>query len=82
MTTQEYELMILMFARQRQFFGAIRETLKSRGIWTGDDEQAFLSIVHFDEEKLLGYIESVRADYIRAARSSGVSIGGASWPIP
>lgn len=75
MTTKEHELMILMFARLHEAVGAISETLKSRGIWTGDDQKAFSHAVHADDEKMLQYVSQATHDYLRHASRLGVETG-------
>jgi hypothetical protein len=75
MTTNEHELMILMFARLHEAIGAIADTLKSRDLWTGDDQRAFSHAVHEDPEKLLGFVLQARRDYLRSAARSGVVTG-------
>jgi hypothetical protein len=72
MTNQEHELMIMMFARANEAIGILTETLKSRGLWTEDDEKAFAHMVHADDQKLLLYTAQARNDYLRCATSLGV----------
>ena len=75
MTRKEHELIVLMFARLYESIGIIEETLKSRGIWTGDDPTAFSHAVHADDRKLLHYAERARTDYVDFANQLGVELG-------
>jgi hypothetical protein len=75
MTRQEHELMILMFSRVNEALGAIKETLKSRELWTADDEKAFSNLVHDDDKKLSSYFFQATKDYLRLAKASGVVTG-------
>jgi hypothetical protein len=74
MTPKEHELVMLMFARLYEAIESIKETLKSRGAWTEDDERAFSHLVHRDE-KLLQFSLQVCSDYTRLARNLGVATG-------
>lgn len=59
--------MMLMFARLYEAVGLVEETLKSRGLWSGDDPTAFAHAVHADETKLRQYVERARRDYLAFA---------------
>ena len=72
MTKKEHELIVLMFARLYESIGIIEETLKSRGIWSGDDPKAFSHAVHADDRKILHYVERARSDYLSFANQLGV----------
>jgi hypothetical protein len=75
MTPQEHNLMVLMFARTHQAMAAITETLKSRDLWTGDDEKAFNRAVHENDELLLKCAARVLSDYRTIAEQEGVVTG-------
>jgi hypothetical protein len=75
MTAKEHELMLLMFARLYESIGILEETLKSRGLWTGDDPKAFSHAVHADDKKLLLYTSRARQDYVNIANQLGVVSG-------
>ncbi len=72
MTKQEHKLMLLMFTRLYESIGIPEETLKSRGIWTGDDPTAFSHAVHADDRKILHYATRAREDYVTFASQLGV----------
>lgn len=72
MTKQEHELMITMFTRLYEAVGIIEETLKSRGIWTGDDPSAFAHAVHSDDQKIRNYVRRARSDYRAIVSQLGV----------
>ncbi len=78
MTVKEHEFMILMFARVYESIGILTETLKSRGIWTGDDERAFSHAVHADMGNLLRFAAQAKRDYLALAKESGLVVGPAS----
>src|SRR6266481_1638968 len=78
MKTKEHELIVLMFARLYESIGIIEETLKSRGLWTGDDPKAFSHAVHADDRKILHYVERARSDYLAFANQLGVIVGPTS----
>jgi hypothetical protein len=74
MTRKEHEMMILMFARMNQRIGMLVETLKSRNVWTEDDERAFGHLVYADDSKVLSYASQARKDYLACAKASGLAI--------
>jgi hypothetical protein len=78
MTKQEHELMILMFARMNEHIGIIEETLKSRGLWTGDDARAFSHAVHSDDEKISKFVTDARNTYVNWAKDLGIFPSSAS----
>jgi len=62
-----------MFARVYQRIGALTETLKSRGLWTEDDEAAFGHLVFADAAKLLEFSLRARSDYMKCAIEAGLT---------
>ena len=78
MTIKEHEFMILMFARVYELIGILTETLKSRGIWTGDDERAFSHAVHSDMGSLVRFAKHAQRDYLALAKESGLVVGPTS----
>ncbi|MGA9804392.1 MAG: hypothetical protein WBQ19_04775 [Terriglobales bacterium] len=72
MTAKEHKLMIAMFTRINERVGIIANTLTSRGIWSGDDAQAFAHAVHFDQEKLKTFALQALDDYHIFAAQIGV----------
>jgi hypothetical protein len=75
MTQNEHELMVMMFARMHEAIGALKETMKSRALWTADDEKAFSHAVHFDDVKLIQYSAQALKDYLHAAKLAKVETG-------
>lgn len=73
MTKEEHELMVMMFTRIYESIGTIEETLKSNGLWSGDDPAAFSHVVHSDAQKLISYYEHARDDYETLAAELKVS---------
>jgi hypothetical protein len=82
MTPQEHKLLITMFSRMHEAFEIISDTLKSREIWTDDDEKAFFHAVHADREKIARFARDAGADYLRCAASLGVVTGLEPPPAP
>jgi len=67
--------MVMMFARMFQALAAITETLKSRELWTGDDEKAFNRAVHENNQLLLKCAAEALLEYERIAKLEGVETG-------
>lgn len=67
--------MLLMFARMHECLLVIRETLKSRGLWTDDDEKAFSVAVHADAGKLRDCLTLAKKDYLRMSIGVGLVTG-------
>jgi hypothetical protein len=75
MTHDDHHLMVLMFARTFQAMAAITETLKSRGIWTEDDEKAFNFAVHQNDAVILRCAALAMTEYLKVAAKVGVETG-------
>jgi hypothetical protein len=75
MDTKEHYLLVLMFARVYESLRVITDTLKSRELWTEDDERAFSSEVHLDTEKLRICMQAAAKDYLRIASALGMTTG-------
>jgi hypothetical protein len=75
MTSEEHKLIVLMFARVNEALGMISDTLKSRELWTGDDQRAFPHAVHADDSKLVRFVLDATRDYQRLASQLGVVTG-------
>jgi hypothetical protein len=73
MNKKEHEMMLLMFARVYQRIGALSETLKSRGLWTEDDEAAFGHLVFADDARILDFAFRARSDYMKCASEAGLT---------
>lgn len=72
MTKEEHELMAMMFARVYEHIAIITETLKSKAVWTEDDERAFSHLAHNDPETLLKHRLRAAQDYLNCAAAAGV----------
>jgi hypothetical protein len=75
MEAKEHYLMLLMFARMHECLLVIRDTLKSRDLWTDDDEKAFSAAVALDSEKLRVCMQLASKDYLRLSSALGVATG-------
>jgi hypothetical protein len=75
MTPKEHELIVLMFARVNESIGIIGETLKSRGLWSGDDSRAFAHAVHADDQKIDSCVSKALTEYCSLAAHLGVVTG-------
>lgn len=80
MTHEEHEMMLMLFARLYEAIEVLKETLRSRGLWTEDDEKAFSHAVHQDARKLLSSLTQAYVDYVRVAKIAGVATGLADVP--
>lgn len=75
MTTQEHELLILMFARQRLAWRAVVELLQARGVAEGDDLTAFFASVCSNPQRHEALLRETREEYLEAARMFQVPVG-------
>ena len=66
--------MVLMFARMHEAIDALRESLKSRGIWSDDDERAFFHVAH-DQAHVAQQILQAFHDYTTIARNLRLETG-------
>lgn len=82
MTPEEHQLQILMFARLYEAIEILKETFKSRGLWTDDDEMAFSVAVHADVRVTVKTTMQAYSDYTRIARNLGVATGLDAPPAP
>ena len=64
-----------MFARVNEALEMISDNLKSRELWTGDDQRAFAHAVHADDAKLVRFVLDATRDYQRLASQLGVVTG-------
>jgi hypothetical protein len=74
MTAKEHKLMMTMFASMNERFGVIADTLTSRGVWSGDDAQAFAHAVRADREKLSSFALQAFDDYQTIAARLDVEV--------
>lgn len=81
MTPEEHELMLLVLARVYQGIGAIGEVMKSRGVWTSDDEKAFFHLAHYDEALQKRWLLQAQKDYCRLAIETGALKPGDALPF-
>lgn len=75
MTNEEHLLMVLVIARMYEAVEIVTQTLKSRGLWTDDDEKAFAHAVHDDDAKLTALVQRAKRDYLLLAKMAGVDPG-------
>jgi len=75
MTPSEHKLMVSMFTRMNESIGILANTLTSRGLWTGDDAQAFAHAIHADQKKLQSFALQALTDYQTYAEDLGVETG-------
>ena len=72
MTKEEHAFFLSMFSRVYEVVGVLEETLKSRGLWSEDDQKAFATVVHSDDERLLYYAQRAHNDYKALAKAAGL----------
>ena len=75
MTTEEHQLMILMFERLYEAVGSISEALIKHGLWSRDEQAAFFQMIHADNGKAVEYLDRAMSDYLKAAAGLGVATG-------
>lgn len=72
--------MILLLSRVYEQFEVLKQTLRSRGVWTDDDERAFSAATHSDDRNLLLCALRARADYLAVARQCGMEVDDSYAP--
>jgi len=75
MTNAEHSLMIAMFVKQAQLIKTLIEVLKSRGLVSGDDLQAFEFRVNTDSPSNKQLLLQTTSLYLEAAKAVGVETG-------
>jgi hypothetical protein len=75
MTTEEHQLMILMFERMHEAIGTISEALIRRGLWSQVEQASLSRAIHDDDTKVVEYLDRARSDYLKAAAGLGVETG-------
>jgi hypothetical protein len=73
MTPEEHQLIVEMFKQQALYYAGLVEALKSRGILSDGDLEAFDALVCSSSRERLEQI--VEKDYRRAATILGVQTG-------
>ena len=80
MTREEHILLLLMLLKQNQSIKILIEALKSRGVWTGDDAQAFEFSQLQDASSNAALFDELRKNYVKLANSLGVQTGLEDMP--
>jgi hypothetical protein len=71
-TKQEHTLMISMFVKQQMFIKMLIEVLRSRGLVSGDDLQAFEFSVNADMPATEQLFSDMTALYTKVATAMGI----------
>jgi hypothetical protein len=82
MKTEEHLLMLSLYFTQRRAIRFLLDALKSRGILTDDDEQAFLAVLNMDSELNAALYEEARQAYVAMAEPLGIQTGLDRLPEP
>lgn len=82
MNPKEHELILSMFVRMYEAIEVVRDTLRSKGIWTEDDEQAFSHAVNGDPQKMLRSLAEAAVNYTESAKRFGVTTGLPEVELP
>jgi hypothetical protein len=80
MTRDEHMLIILLLMKQNQSIKILIEALKSRGVWTEDDAQAFEFSQMQDAASNAALFDELRKNYVTLANSLGVQTGLEDMP--
>ena len=67
--------MVLFFMKQNQSIKVLIDGLKSRGIWVGDDPQAFQFSQMQDVESNAALFDEVKENYLKLAEELGIQTG-------
>ena len=73
-TSEEHQLMLLLFVKQQQSVQPLLEILRSRGILTADDDEAFASAHMQDKEIFAAILAKSTSTYQTLAESLGISV--------
>ncbi len=75
MTPEEHMLVLLMLLKRNQAIKILIDMLKSRGVLTGDDDQAFQFSQMQDAASNAALFDEVKAQYLFLARTLGIQTG-------
>lgn len=75
MTRNEHLLVLMLLLKQNQAIKILIDTLKSRGIWTDDDAQAFEYSQMQDAPSNAALFDELKRNYVTLARSLGIQTG-------
>ena len=80
MTPQEHMLLLLLIMKQNQSIKILLDALKSRGVLTGDDPQAFEFSQMQDVLSNAALFDEAKEKYLILARSLGIQTGLENMP--
>jgi hypothetical protein len=80
MTRDEHMLLILLLLKQNQSIKILINALKSRGVWSGDDAQAFEFSQVQDAASNAALFDELRRNYVTLANSLGIQTGLEDMP--
>jgi hypothetical protein len=75
MTKQEHLLIITLFTKQMQFIKILVNLLKSNGIATQDDVNAFGFATALDMQSNLALFRDASTSYVQLAKGLGIETG-------
>jgi hypothetical protein len=82
MTTGEHMLMLQLFFKQRQAIRILLDILKSRGVLTADDEQAFAYAQTANAPSNAAVFDEAKHFYLTLAHALAVETGLENMPEP
>ncbi len=82
MTPEEHMLMLNLFFKERQGVRVLLNMLRSRGVLTPDDEQAFASAQNQDIGSNAAIFYEAKTAYLQMAHSMGIQTGLENLPEP
>ena len=75
MTQKEHMLLLLLLMKQQQAIRILLDMLTSRGVLTGDDEQAFVAAQMQDTSANAALFRETKAKYLILAKSLNLQTG-------
>ena len=82
MTTDEHMLMLQLFFKQRQTIRILLDMLRSRGVLTADDEQAFAYAQTANAPSNAAVFDEAKRFYLTVAHSLEIETGLENMPEP
>lgn len=80
MTRDEHMLLLMLLMKQNQSIKILIDALKSRGVWTGDDAQAFEFSQMQDAPSNAALFAQMKQTYLTLANSLGIQTGLEDMP--
>jgi hypothetical protein len=82
MTPNEHYLVLLIYFKQQQAIRILLDMLRSYGVLTADDEQAFSFAQTANAPSNAAVFDEAKENYLLLARSLGIQTGLEQFPKP